>query len=605
MGKLFIRKSGIQNKLLFSYFLLLVFIVGIIGVAVYKISEAIIVNQVGRSRLEVLEQIGRNVNIIIDEIISVSNIYYCNDTLIKMINKPPAEDNYEKNIDANKVMEIFSRYTYVFDNLKYYSVLYAYSGRAYTSWINNTYKFENVLRQPWYPKILARDGKILWVSTFNDKECYGEDKYVFSAARLLKHYYSDKPLGVLLLNVDEAVLQNTYHNALNSGNKIYIIDKSGNIVSHPEKAMLGSNIGKEKQLQKILFSPPSGNFTFRRAGTRFLSTIYPIAKPGWFIIEELPFPRVLAPMNKMKYFTLLLLGLGMLVGFGMSYLIARRITLPVQTLYRSMQQVENGDLNVVTEVRTVDEIGELSKGFNNMLAKIRDLMRNVQAEEKLKRKAELEFLQAQINPHFLYNTLTSIRCMVEMKQNKDAQNMLLALVRLLRNSIGNSDEFVSVRKQLENLQDYLLIQSFRYPDKFTVGYMIQSEVFDCQIPKLILQPLVENAIFHGIEPKETTGRIKISGYQDEADLVFEVSDDGVGMNEEQLRAIWEKKDKPLNRTFNRIGIINVHERLALNFGPSYGLKIFSQPGAGTAAVIRMPVFRNGEEGEIGESFDRG
>ncbi len=592
LAKITSPRSSIQNRLLISYFLLTAFLIGLVWIAVYKVTEAIVIDQVGESRLEVLDQIGRNVNIIVDEITSVSNMYYFNEQLIALARKNPSADSYERLMEANQVLEIFSHYTYSFDNLQFYSMIHTFNGRAYTSWINDLYDFDSIRKRPWYPGVLQRNGKICWISTFNDKEGFRDDKYVFSAARLWKHYYSAKPLGVIVLNVEETVLEKIYRSALQVGHLIYILDSRGNVVSHPDKRKLGENIAGQKYIRRMLRAESPGSLM----GTVFLSkvlyTYYPLPKTGWTLVEEVPLKSVLAPMDKMKYLMVLFLGLGMGMGLFLSYLVARRIASPIRNLHQTMKQVEAGDLDAVAAASGRDEIGELSRGFNRMLGTIKGLMANLKRQANLKRRVELEFLQAQINPHFLYNTLTSIRCMVAMNQNPAAEGMLLALSRLLRRTLGNQDEFVAVYEELEILNDYVAIQSLRYPEKFRVEYAVAFEFMDCQVPKLILQPLVENAIFHGLEPRPEPGTIRIGAVRDGEMLVLTVSDDGVGMTPEQLDQLWRKNRS--EQTFSKIGVVNVHERLVLNFGPEFGLKITSEIGRGTTAELRLPVI--GAEG---------
>ncbi len=591
MRSLLIRKSGIQNRLIVSYFLLIVMIIGLLGVAFYQISASIIERQVGKSRLNVLEQISKNINVIIDEITSVSNIYYFNEDLVRIIRTPIPKDPYVRITDANKMMEIFSHYTYSFDNLKYYSVLYGFNGRAYTSWINDVYNFNSILQQRWYNEVLKKDGKITWISTFNDKAGYRSDKYVFSAARLLKSYYSDKSLGILLLNVDEEVLFNTYKDALKAGSSIYIIDHKGNVISHSYRTRLGVNLSRQRYIKKLFTSTNGGNYIVNKKGQPILLSFYPIPKVNWFIIEEVPLRTVLAPMNKMKYFTFLFLTFGMLLGLIFSYGIARRISLPIRALHHSMKEVEKGNFKRVNYQDGRDEIGELGKGFNQMIDRIDQLMKDVKKEAHLKRQAELEFLQAQINPHFLYNTLTSIRSMVALGKDEKAEGMLVALARLLRKIFTNHDEFTTIGEELAVLGEYLLIQASRYPEKFDVIQEISDDVRDCQIPKLILQPLVENAIFHGIEPKKDRGRITIRGWSEGRDLRLEVSDDGVGMTAEQLQTLWDKNNN-MEKQLNRVGVMNVNDRLVLNYGPKYGLKIESTPGGGTTVSLCIPLVQS-------------
>lgn len=588
MKSLFIQKSSIQHRLIISYVLLIGMIVGIIGITLYKGSELIIEQQVGQSRLEVLEQVGRNLNGIIGEITSASNLLYFNEDLNNIIRRPPSGDSYQRLTEASRVLEIFSQNTYSFDTLDYYTVLYSFKGKAYTSWINDLYNFSSISKHPWFSEISRKNGKILWVSTFNDRLGYGEDKNVFSAARLMKDYYSDKPIGILLLNVDEKVIRNTYQSALGEGHHIYVVDQWGKIVSDSNSVRLGRNINKEKNWQRIKKQRSSGNFTEVRGKSKLLYSYLPIPKTGWFLVEEVSVDRLLVPVKqKMKYLILGLLIFCLMFGFVFSYVQARRISLPIRQLHYAMREVEGGNLQAVSEVHSSDEIGDLSDGFNRMVDQIQHLLKDLQEQSRLKRQLELEFLQAEINPHFLYNTLTSIRFMVEMGENEGAQAMLLALGRLLQRTIGNSDELITLREELAILKDYVLIQQVRYSDKFELELEFPEESLEFQIPKLILQPMVENAIFHGIEPKVDKGRIVITGKRQDNDLIIEVSDNGVGMTEEQLRILWQM-GKPSERTFSKIGVVNVHQRLVLNFGPGYGLKIGSVLNQGTIARLRLP-----------------
>ncbi len=588
MKSLFIQKSSIHHRLIISYFLLIGMIVGIIGITLYKGSELIIEQQVGQSRLEVLEQVGRNLNGIIGEITSASNLLYFNDDLNNIIRRPPSGDSYQRLTEASRVLEIFSQNTYSFDTLDYYTVLYSFKGKAYTSWINDLYNFSSISKYPWFSEISRKNGKILWVSTFNDRLGYGEDKYVFSAARLMKDYYSDKPIGILLLNVDEKVIRNTYQSALGEGHHIYVADQWGKIVSDSDSVRLGRNISGEGNWRRVGKQRSSGNFTEVRGKSKLLYSYLPIPKTGWFLVEEVSVDRLLVPVKqKMKYLILGLLIFCLMFGFVFSYVQARRISLPIRQLHYAMREVKGGNLQAVSEVHSRDEIGDLSDGFNQMVDQIQHLLKDLQEQSRLKRHLELEFLQAEINPHFLYNTLTSIRFMVEMGENKGAQAMLLALGRLLQRTIGNSDELITLREELAILKDYVLIQQVRYSDKFELELEFPEESLEFQIPKLILQPMVENAIFHGIEPKVDKGRIVITGKRQDNDLIIEVSDNGVGMTEEQLRILWQM-GKPSERTFSKIGVVNVHQRLVLNFGPGYGLKIGSVLNQGTTARLRLP-----------------
>ena len=214
------------------------------------------------------------------------------------------------------------------------------------------------------------------------------------------------------------------------------------------------------------------------------------------------------------------------------------------------------------------------------------LMEQNVEEQRQKRKSELKALQAQINPHFIYNTLDSIIWMAEWGKTKEVVLMTSSLAKLLRQSISNQNELVRVEEEVEYTRSYLTIQKMRYKDKLKYEILVNPEIQSKKIPKLVLQPLVENAIYHGIKYKEGKGVVCIDGYKEGSSMVLKVQDDGIGMNEEQLKKIFEKRETDTRR--NGVGVLNVHERIQLYYGKEYGLKFSSIEGFGTTVEIRIP-----------------
>jgi len=206
---------------------------------------------------------------------------------------------------------------------------------------------------------------------------------------------------------------------------------------------------------------------------------------------------------------------------------------PLKQFQQDLLKVKNGDIYVNSEIEGWKEIYEIKDVFNDIMVKIQELLNNIRVKEKEKHEIELDFLQAQINPHFLYNTLFSIKCMVEMKENKQASLMLADFIELLRMTLKKEGKFIQLSREMECIKKYVSIQKYRYENKFELYYETPQECSDILVPKLILQPIVENAIFHGIEPKETKGMIVISTRKIGNNIEISVSDDGVGMNKEQ------------------------------------------------------------------------
>ena len=225
----------------------------------------------------------------------------------------------------------------------------------------------------------------------------------------------------------------------------------------------------------------------------------------------------------------------------------------------------------------------LEESFNDMVKWLDDSIEEIKEKEKQKRIAELSFLQAQINPHFLYNTLSGVRFLVSMNRNDDAEEMLYKFSKLLRNILPRASELISLEDEIEIIKTYIELQQIRYPDGFKVDIAIDEKIKNTMVPALILQPIVENAIFYSMESENNKGEIKINGYVNHEYIIIEISDNGKGMSSIQINNVFKNKE-----SINRVGVINVHERIQLNYGKEYGIEIKSQEGKGTIVIFKLP-----------------
>jgi two-component system sensor histidine kinase YesM len=285
----------------------------------------------------------------------------------------------------------------------------------------------------------------------------------------------------------------------------------------------------------------------------------------------------------------------LLICLAMALLIARSISRPVRELVACMKRVEKGDLAARVDFRRGDELGVLGNSFNSMVERIKDLLDKVIEKQRRVRNSEIKALKAQINPHFLYNTLDSVNWLAQLNHVTEISVIVTELGQLLRNSISNGNDFSTVAESLETIQSYLRIQKIRYSDKFTAAIEVDPAIQQCQIPKLILQPLVENAIIHGLESKVGQGVLTVRGYQEGAELVFEISDNGVGISKKQLAALNREMENEGDQASSSIGIPNVNRRIKLYYGNEYGLTIRSRRGRGTQIILRLPAVAQGEK----------
>ncbi|SFG30593.1 sensor histidine kinase [Oribacterium sp. WCC10] len=268
--------------------------------------------------------------------------------------------------------------------------------------------------------------------------------------------------------------------------------------------------------------------------------------------------------------------------------ISRSITVPVERLGYVAQEISHGNLQARADCTSGDEISQLGERINDMAESLEKMMQQIRDDEKKMRNAELRLLQEQINPHFLYNTMDTIIWLIEGRKLDEAEDMLVSLSNFFRLVLSHGHEYISIREEEQHIRSYLEIQQFRYHDILEYEISMDPLLYEYRILKMTLQPLVENALYHGIKNKRDKGMIRITGELGDKDIVFTVSDDGIGMDSETLEKLRVAITKPCKDTDSGFGMANVNERIRMNFGPEYGLTLDSEPGGGTKVTVRIP-----------------
>lgn len=374
----------------------------------------------------------------------------------------------------------------------------------------------------------------------------------------------------------------SYINNVGIGTRGYcfLLDDAGNLVYHPQQQLIYSGLKSEDTA--ALAGLDDGVYD---NGT-VITCVNSVGDSGWRVVgvsyvDEL----VDRNMAEMLQLSCVLGALVLACALLTSWVLSRLLTRPLRGLADAMESFEaDADHFTYHPVGGTREVRELSDSFGHMVLRIQQLMVTVRQEEINLRKTELKALQAQINPHFLYNTLDSIAWMCEQGQNADAVRMVHALARLFRISISKGHELIPIAKEIEHAESYLQIQKYRYKNRFTYTFSVDPACLDCLCNKITLQPILENAINHGLDLMVDEGEIEVQVCPDGGDILFRVRDNGVGMTAEQVQAILHRQ--PGDRT--GIGIKNVDDRLKIYFGKQYGLRIDSVPDVGTCVEIRMP-----------------
>ena len=278
---------------------------------------------------------------------------------------------------------------------------------------------------------------------------------------------------------------------------------------------------------------------------------------------------------------------------------------PIQVLAQAAGRISKGDLDARADVDSRDEIAVLADRFNDMAGNIQTLVVKVREDEQKMRKADLRLLQEQINPHFLYNTLDNIVWLIEGNEPDEAVEMVVTLSEFFRLVLSKGKEFITIRQEEQHISSYLQIQEKRYHDILDYHIYIDPEIYEYQIPKLTLQPLVENALYHGIKYKRSRGMIEITGTKEGENLYLTVADDGVGMDEDELKKLGKEISRPCKETESGFGLANVNERIRMYFGAEFGMKIWSEKGSGTRITIEIPAITdNPEKPEAGKQSTR-
>jgi two-component system sensor histidine kinase YesM len=352
------------------------------------------------------------------------------------------------------------------------------------------------------------------------------------------------------------------------------------------------------QLQKQLLATPNahGRLDVRGKSGAKLAVIYDtVSTNRWKLAAVIPEDEVLSKVNNIKYLSLSVTLGAVLFAVLFAALLARYISKPIQHLTRQVNRIEEGHLVVAVKKWPQHEMTVLNNVLKEMVDRIQALLRQVKEEQETKRNIEISLLQSQIQPHFLYNTLFSIKQLCDLGEAKEAGRMITALSAFFRISISKGQEVIPIAQELEHVQTYLFIQKMRYGDAFHYELDVDSEILASPIVKLTLQPLVENAIYHGTKMSATQGRIRISGYGAGDDIYLYVEDNGAGMDADQLAEVRASLSGagPEKAGF---GIANVHKRLQLHYGDEYGLHYESEPGKGTLVTVRIRNVRNPQAG---------
>lgn len=374
--------------------------------------------------------------------------------------------------------------------------------------------------------------------------------------------------------------------SLGNGGYIYLMDSKGDIIWHPKFELIASGRIKENNLTAVAYEDGSTEEVFN--GDTQTVVIKTVGYTGWKLVGVIKGTGISLNMLKTRIFIVFVILLIIFIVILINSYISFRVTDPIRELEKSVKKLEEGNLDADIYMGGSYEVQHLGKSVQDMKYRIKGLMQDIVTEHEEKRKSEFDSLQAQINPHFLYNTLDIIVWQIENEKQSEAVHTVTALARFFRLSLGKGKNIVTVKDEIDHVKNYLMIQHMRFKNKFDYKFEVEDEVMEFSSLKLMLQPLVENAIYHGMEFMDGDGLITIRGWRENFDLYLSVEDNGLGMTEEKVAMVIAGKSTSVNGRGSGIGVKNVNERIKLYFGEDYGLTIDSEPDEGTKIIVHLP-----------------
>jgi two-component system, sensor histidine kinase YesM len=508
---------------------------------------------------------------------------------IKSSANQTSQQKYEQFLDDSKIIKTLENITLV--GGKSYVTILLENGISYTNYSNYELNPKDIYNENWFKQLNKIKGyETVWISS--QPTMFKSEKpinpYQISVARTIRDD-SSNIYGYVIVTIMENKINQIFEN-MNGKEEMILLDSSNQIISHTNDDRIGEKFKYSDQLTE-----ENSSNIFEISKKDYLIAEQKISFTGWKLVSLIPYKKATSKINtifnkvvafQVVFFTIFLI--------LMTYLL-RTITKPIVRLGNVADLVQQGNLNIRSRIKSKDEIGRLSSSFDQMLNTINKMIQDITATQERKRKAELDMLQAQINPHFLFNVLNSIRMKVMVKGDKDSANMISSLSKLLRMTISKDKEIITFQEEVQIVLDFINIMNMRQKEKVNVEITIHEEANLIMIPRFILQPIIENSIIHGLN--QSAGKIIVNAEMTENEVMIMIEDNGGGMDEQTLLLLKRKlihsnsldnSTSKNNKGFSSIGISNVYERMYMTFGQEFKMDIKSELGKGTQVIMSIP-----------------
>lgn len=553
-----------------------------------------------KSKLSAIEERCSNISARNTEIVKITNMLYLDFEINQILSQKTKLTGYEKTQAYDKIQKKMRELTELFPERQYQIMILCSNGSSYfqnsLGFMGDEIKFEDLQKEQWYPEAKEKKDEIYFLPQYRSpllKSVFQED--TLFAVRNIRNLNSGRKIGTVLVAISHDIWGNEAEDNGKNVENVIVMDQYRKIIYASDPTLYGTDIKENSYYKKITENEKGffvGNVKKQNCHIRFSS----IFQTGWKLISYEPY------QNFWSFYVFLILGFGAAMFAVLTFIVfhnCRIIEGKMKRLNKNILEVSEGNLEAKISENYETEFQGIFRNFNIMLDKIQELLSQLEKEEEEKHRLEIQALQAQINPHFFYNTLVTIRFMIQMEEYQEADQAILSFSKLLRKSFANQQKLISIKEEMDMVEEYLELMSLRYKNKFQWKIVIEYETGALGILKNLIQPLVENSISHGFNTKEGQGHIWIRAYSRDDKVIIEVEDDGVGVDLERVKTCIENREVPqVKEQFSGIGISNIQMRIKRNFGEKYGLYAFLNEKGGTTFQVELPVLHlEGEKSE--------
>ncbi|MEK8126539.1 sensor histidine kinase [Paenibacillus filicis] len=552
--------------------------------------------EISLGALDKVKQVNKSLSFLTEDVDQLSLYLFRHETVQQVLAKSGERSPLEKYSDAKQIQQLLQS---VLDSKRMNVQIYlaGLNGDRYFTGDYLPLKYDKY-RENWgiIRKAKAAGGKLVWDTPYTAQPI-SRQTGVLSAGRVIKHISAGYTLGYLIIEMMEPSLSNIYRTGTDGAdrdNRMLLLDSQGYLISGELNQTPAGTRFEYAGLGRIL-DGKQGYMETRWSDEAYIAVYDTEDATGFKIVNFIAKRQFADKIGQIRSMTIVLAAIGLLVAAWLAYFLSQTVTRPLTSLGQLMQKVETGQLQVRFKARYHDDIGTLGSSFNTMVERLGALIQEVYEKKVHLREAELKALQAQIKPHFLYNTLETVNWMAKKNGIPAISSIVVALAEMLRYSIRKNIQLVRVSDDVKQLQHYLTIQQIRHGERFLVTVEVADDALDCFMPALLLQPLVENAIVHGLEMKLGQGRLDVGIRVTGGQLHIQIEDDGVGMDEVMLEKLRSGVELPDGREHTGIGLNNVRSRLELLYPGRSGFDITSLAGQGTRIRLVLPADRERRE----------